>query len=260
MRYEEFDADPALAPWVQCYAEFAVFEAPVTPYMHLVVPDGCAHVTYLRPAPAPGRAIVLGGPRMTCAEYPVNEALLCWDVKLRPHGLGLLGLEPLDWVDRAAPLPSGLAPLARRLMEGLDAYETSAAVRAALDEALLPLLPGASRPDRTVAEAVRAIEASDGREPIGKLAGRLAISERQLQRRFRQAVGLTPKQFSRIRRFRACARNLIAERPEAWGRVAVAHGYSDQAHLNREFARLSGRSPTQLASYIASIEHAAVNV
>jgi transcriptional regulator GlxA family with amidase domain len=79
-----------------------------------------------------------------------------------------------------------------------------------------------------VAEAVRRIEASDGRLPIGDLAERLEIGERQLQRRFRRAVGLTPKQFSRIRRFRACARNLIAERPEAWGRVAVAYGYSDQ--------------------------------
>jgi AraC-like DNA-binding protein len=61
-----------------------------------------------------------------------------------------------------------------------------------------------------VAEAVRRIEASDGPLPIGDLAERLEIGERQLQRRFRRAVGLTPKQFSRIRRFRACARNLIA--------------------------------------------------
>lgn len=109
-------------------------------------------------------------------------------------------------------------------------------------------------------EAVRWIEASDGRPPIGELTERLEIGDRQLQRRFRRAVGLTPKQFSRIRRFRACARNLIAERPEAWGRVAVGHGYADQAHLNREFARLSGRSPTQLARYIARIEHEDVEV
>jgi AraC-like DNA-binding protein len=119
-------------------------------------------------------------------------------------------------------------------------------------QATLLVLPG---PAIALAEAVRRIEASDGRQPIGDLAEHLEIGERQLQRRFRRAVGLTPKQFSRIRRFRACARNLIAERPEAWGRVAVAHGYSDQAHLNREFARLSGRSPTQLARYIACIQH-----
>lgn len=66
--------------------------------------------------------------------------------------------------------------------------------------------------------------------------------------------------FARIRRFRACASNLIAERPEAWGRVALAHGYADQAHLNREFSRLSGRSPTQLATYIARIERGAADV
>jgi transcriptional regulator GlxA family with amidase domain len=163
-------------------------------------------------------------------------------------------------LDRAAQLPGGLAPLVRRLADGLDACATAEEARRALDAILTPLVSGAASPDASVAEAVRRIEASDGRQPIGDLAGRLEIGERQLQRRFRRAVGLTPKQFSRIRRFRACARNLIAERPEAWGRVAVAHGYSDQAHLNREFARLSGRSPTQLARYIACIEHENVEV
>lgn len=271
MRYEEFAPDPALAPWVQCYAEFVVLEAPGVPYPHLVVPDGCAHLTYLRPPPAPDRAIFLAGPRMTGTEHRIAGRLLCWDVKLRPHGLGLLGLDARAWVDRAAPLAAGapdspagrperMVRLARELTTGLDACETAGEARALLDEALLPLRPGAAGPDDLVAEAVRAIEASDGGEPIADLADRLTISERQLQRRFRAAVGLTPKQFARIRRFRACARNLIAERPEAWGRVALAHGYADQAHLNREFSRLSGRSPTQLASYIARIEHGTVDV
>lgn len=271
MRYEEFAPDPALAPWVQCYAEFTVLEAPGAPYTHLVVPDGCAHVTYLRPPSTPDCAIFLAGPRMTGTEHWIAGRLLCWDVKLRPHGLGLLGLDARAWVDRAAPLAAGgpeslaggperLARLARELTAGLDACDTAGEARASLDEALLPLLPGAAGPDALVAEAIGAIEASDGGEPIAELAGRMVIGERQLQRRFRAAVGLTPKQFARIRRFRACARNLIAERPEAWGRVALAHGYADQAHLNREFSRLSGRSPTQLASYIARIEHGPVDV
>lgn len=268
MRYEEFDPDPALVPWVQCYAEFAVLEPPESPYMHLVVPDGCAHLTYLRPPPMPGgagsgRALILSGPRMAGAEHPIVGRLICWDVKLRPHGLGLLGLEVREWVDRATPLADGLerpGRLARGLTTRLDACETVEDARVVLDAALRSLVPGAAGPDELVAEAVREIEASDGGESIGELAGRLEISERQLQRRFRAAVGLTPKQFARIRRFRACARNLIAERPEAWGRVALAHGYADQAHLNREFARLSGRSPNRLASYIARIEHGAVDV
>lgn len=276
MRYEEFAPDPALAPWVQCYAEFAVLDAPGVPFVHLVVPDGCAHLTYLRPSPGAGGGVHLAGPRMTGAEHRIAGRLVCWDVKLRPHGLGLLGLTAREWVGRRALVAPGrleapdgagspaalerLAGLARELTTRLHACATAAEARSALDDALLPWTRGAAEPDPLVAGAVRAIEAADGRDPIGDLAGRLEISERQLQRRFRAAVGLTPKQFARIRRFRACARNLIVERPEAWGRVALAYGYADQAHLNREFSRLSGRSPTQLASYIARIEHTAVDV
>ena len=48
---------------------------------------------------------------------------------------------------------------------------------------------------------------------------------------------------------------MIAEQPEAWGRVAVRCGYADQAHLIREFGRLTGRPPTALDPYIRSIEH-----
>lgn len=255
MRYREFDPHAALTPYVQCYAEFVVLEAPPRPYAHLVMPDGCTHLTYLRPPTAAGDAMVLSGARMRCAEHPIRDRLLCWDVKLRPDGLGLLGLEAGDWIDRVSPLSRERAPLARRLADGLDACDTAKEARRVLDAVLVPLVPQAAALDAKVAEAVQRIEASDGRQPIAELATYLEISERQLQRRFRRAVGLTPKQFARIRRFRACARNLIAERPEAWGRVAVAHGYADQAHLNREFARLSGRSPTQLERYIARIEH-----
>ena len=258
MRYHELAPAAALGPYVQCYAEFVVLEAPSKPYLHVVIPDGCAHLSYLRPATVPGHSLMFTGPRMVGAEYPMAARQTCWDVKLRPHGLTLLGLQPTAWVDRAEPVGLGLPRLAAALVAGLDGCDDAEDARLVLDKVLGSLLSGAAPIDRLVAEAVSRIEASDGQLAISDVASGLSISERQFQRRFRAAVGLTPKQFSRIRRFRACARNMIAERPEEWGRVATAYGFSDQAHLTREFATLSGRPPTTLERYIALIEHGEV--
>lgn len=119
---------------------------------------------------------------------------------------------------------------------------------------------GGRRPlDALVRSAVDEIVDSGGNVSVAGLARRLGISERHFQRRFRRAVGITPKQFSRVRRFRACVVNMITEEPEAWGRVAVRSGYADQAHLIREFVRLSGRPPTALDAYIRSIDHGDVD-
>ena len=76
-----------------------------------------------------------------------------------------------------------------------------------------------------------------------------------MPRRFRKAVGLTAKQFARIRRFRFSASNVLKDDPAAWGTIAASHGYADQAHLNRDFQQLTGLSPQSLAKRIRTIDH-----
>jgi len=68
-------------------------------------------------------------------------------------------------------------------------------------------------------------------------------SHRQFIALFRHAVGLTPKIYCRILRFQgAIAR--VAEGPaRSWADLAMAAGYSDQAHFNREFREFSGITP-----------------
>jgi len=83
---------------------------------------------------------------------------------------------------------------------------------------------------------------------VGHVASEVALSERQLERRFRESVGYGPKTLQRILRFRRFLSELGKE-PESSGdlaRIAAETGYSDQAHLTRESRELSGLSPTQL--------------
>jgi AraC-like DNA-binding protein len=62
---------------------------------------------------------------------------------------------------------------------------------------------------------------------------------------FRFAVGIKPKHYYRIRRFNSVVAAMAAGRHSGLGDLAAAMGYSDQAHLTREFREFAGVTPTQ---------------
>ncbi len=100
-------------------------------------------------------------------------------------------------------------------------------------------------PDPLAERAVDALDAHDGDLRIGALAKQLDTSIRTLQTRFLDAVGLTPKEYARIRRLQALLRTLDAER-DSIADAAARHGYSDQAHATRDLAHWTGITPAKL--------------
>jgi AraC-like DNA-binding protein len=78
----------------------------------------------------------------------------------------------------------------------------------------------------------------------------LNVSERTLRRHFDSHVGLAPKALQRIVRVQTAMRALV-ERPESprCG-LALAGGFSDQPHFNREFKRLLDMSPGDFTDYV----------
>lgn len=102
-------------------------------------------------------------------------------------------------------------------------------------------------PRSELAHAWDLLERSRGRFPVGALAGEVGVSARHLGTLFRREVGRSPKTVAMLMRFEH-ARALITDNVRRcgrgeFGRVAAEAGYSDQAHLNREFVRFTGLSP-----------------
>jgi AraC-like DNA-binding protein len=75
------------------------------------------------------------------------------------------------------------------------------------------------------------------------------LSRRRLSQLFREQVGITPKLYCRLLRFRQVVRQIASGGPVDWADVALAGGYCDQAHLAHEFRDFSGISP---GSYLAA--------
>jgi transcriptional regulator GlxA family with amidase domain len=80
------------------------------------------------------------------------------------------------------------------------------------------------------------------------MAHRAGLSTRQFERRFRQAVGISPKLFSRMQRFQRVF-SALEESGAKWADAAVECGYYDQAHLIRDFQEFAGKPPAALLAY-----------
>lgn len=77
---------------------------------------------------------------------------------------------------------------------------------------------------------------------VANLARHVGGSVRTLHRRMRTSTGLPPKRFLTMQRFRRSVYE-IATRDTGLSLIASDLGFSDQAHLTREFRRHAGVSP-----------------
>lgn len=129
------------------------------------------------------------------------------------------------------------------LRERVLSAPTPQARLAVLEHVLLERLARPADPvrDPALGYAVRAL---DRGAAVGSVVDRLGFSASTFQRRFRAAVGLSPKQFARVRRLQRVLPDAAGDDVE-WALLAGAHGYADQAHLIHEFRALTGVTPGQ---------------
>lgn len=80
-----------------------------------------------------------------------------------------------------------------------------------------------------------------------ELAERCGLGLRALQRLFNDYVGASPKWVINRYRLHEAVERLAAGTAVDWAELALALGYYDQAHFNRDFRKLVGRSPGEFA-------------
>ena len=236
MRYREFAPGADAGRFVACYW---MLEGATPGDVQRVVPDGRAELILNLDQPfeslQDGRwqaqpqtffAGQLTGPLRLRA--PSATRIL--GVRFRPGGAGqLLGVPMQETTDRVIPA----ADLGLRSLGELTTV-------AALERALPAMERGS--PDELADEAARLLAAAPD---VGAVAVRLGVSSRQLERRFKRRVGMSPKHFARIRRFQRVF-HAMEGCSLGWVGAAAACGYYDQAHLIRDFRDFAGEAPAQL--------------
>ncbi len=166
-----------------------------------------------------------------------------------PAARMLLGLPLGELAHRAVDLEDLLgAAAARELPERLAALPGWAARFALMDAVVARRLAAATPPPPAVVHAWSRIVASGGRVRVGALSAETGLSARHLGARFRDELGLPPKQYARVVRFERAAAALRADPRTPLAALAAGAGFADQAHLTREFRALGHTTPAAFAN------------
>ncbi|MCO5987389.1 helix-turn-helix domain-containing protein [Actinoallomurus spadix] len=188
------------------------------------------------------------GPLTASAYHDIPAGGTVVGIRLRPGVLGgLVGMPADELVDQD--------------IAGTDIWDDVVRLTDVLGEAATPQAALAvlqSFLARSVGELDPVVDEAVARLMPGSVGGTaalpalLSISERQLRRRCRAAVGVGPKELHRILRFQGFIARIQAsvDQQDAadvdLARWAVEAGYHDQAHLSRECRRLAGSPPGEL--------------
>jgi AraC-like DNA-binding protein len=207
-----------------------------------VTPDGCIDIIFRRRAPTEAfTAFAVGVMTRPIFEdlAPRAEYL---GIRFAPGGFGHFFPVPAgELTDRIVPLE--YLPASSRLIEAVANAPDRRTRLLAIEEGLGRWLRSAE-PEPILGTALDTILASRGMVSVARLARLGGRSPRHLQRVFRERVGVGPKMFCRIVRFKNALRSLGRQpRPDLL-QVALEAGYYDQAHFIHEFDRFYGSSPS----------------
>jgi AraC-like DNA-binding protein len=180
------------------------------------------------------RKVVRRGQRTVTAHLHVGAPEAVLGVSASALAGRIVSLDEL-WADAAT----------RRFFDQLacarDTIDAAAVVESAIAERLAT---GNGRRAR-LHLALDAVEKLAGAR-VNAVAVDLGVSERHLRRVFREAVGVSPKTFAKLTRFRRALGAAREDGGASWASIAATAGYYDQAHLIAEFRAIAGVTPRAL--------------
>ncbi|MBC7898959.1 MAG: AraC family transcriptional regulator [Saprospiraceae bacterium] len=254
MKYSEMVPSPHLAHFVKCFwsleqSKFAVADTP-----ELIVPDGCVEIVFnladryqrfhsdssveIQPA-----SIIAGQMNKSVLIRPTGNVNL-FGIRFQPAGAYPFFDFPLYELNgRIEGIDAVLGAAGTVVEEKINEANSFAERVEAFEILLTNRLTGNKKIDTILNRAVAMICRNQGTIPVDSVARISGISERGLERKFKQKAGLSPKLFSRIVRFQNVLKFLKNNKTGNVSDTALSFGYFDQSHMIHEFKEFSGKSP-----------------
>jgi AraC-like DNA-binding protein len=252
---------PALRGLVAGYHGYR--QAGLAPAQHLGLPS--PHLTLIitldepltiaahpRPDQRPGTyTALLGGLHTAPALITHSGAQSGVQVTLHPPAArALLGVPAGELAGLDVPAQEVLGGFVDRARDALLLAGSWPERFAALDRLLLSHLASRGRdadstPPPEITRCWNTLRSTGGRIGVAALAAETGWSARHLGAVMRRETGLTPKVAARVVRFDRARRRVVATGGSRLAEVAVATGYADQSHLDREFRAFAGLPPTR---------------
>jgi transcriptional regulator GlxA family with amidase domain len=178
-------------------------------------------------------------------------------IRVKPAGASALFRFSLaELTDQLCPLDQVAQKLHQSLWNAVESSASSGSPTPQTIARVTEVLLNHSQtpPPPIVNEALLAMENSRGITSVSEIAQSCGVTERHLERLFRERVGLSPKTLARLMRFQ---RALAAfDGKSNWAEIAADAGYYDQSHLLHDFRQFAAETPAALLSSTSDLaEH-----
>jgi AraC-like DNA-binding protein len=195
---------------------------------------------------------VVGGARTRFYIREVSRPLHSVGAQLRPGcALLLFGAPAGELAERHTALEDLWGPRVSAARDRLGEAASPAQRLDAFEDLLAERLPLVHGLHPAVA---RALQQLPGATRVHEVVEQSGYSHRRFVELFVQAVGLTPKAYSRVQRFQRALEHASGADASLCD-IAAAAGYSDQSHFNREFRDCVGVTPTEYRTIAPRFRH-----
>lgn len=250
--YTELSPHYLLSPYVEAY--WIIDDAKETKSFQNVLPDGCVDIIVSLGDSSkdndfkPGIPYVFGT-HTTFSQAPSIGNIQMFGIRFKPAVFKLFTNIPTnEFTNQKVDIFSfqSIFDLSfySEVEKGIKENLRMNTIISNIEQFLINKLPVLPSIDRRIQHALSLIQMHSGKVSIDRLADESCLSQRQLERRFKAEVGISPKLFSRIIKFREAQIRLSTGTWSNLQEFAWDCGYFDNAHLTREFLTFSGTLPS----------------
>lgn len=248
MHYQEFLPHPALRNIVECYWRV---QGQSTDFW-TVYPDACMDIlfnfgSFIETRNSEGNelskntAFVIGNMFTPIESRSVSDTDL-FGIRFRASGMARILRVPLyelndaspalDTVYRYGPEAEQLQPLGMQERVNM------------IDRWLLKKMTLSNAKPEAWEHCLNIILAREGNINVYDLSREVGISQKQMERKFVEKVGPTPKQFAQLLKFRKLREHLENRNNDSLMNIAFDFDFADHAHLTKFFKKFAGITPS----------------
>lgn len=168
-------------------------------------------------------------------------------VVLQPNALhALMHLSANELNNTITPLDTIFGQEGRDMEQQVHSAPDYAAAIKMIETMLMKRLNEFQQIDGLMNGALDLIYKTNGMLSVADIITEIPVTERQLERKFKEQIGITPKKFMDVIKFQHFLKSLQKSPPSIkLAQLVYACDYYDQAHLNNYFKRHVGVTPMQ---------------
>ena len=255
MNYQTYIPPPSLSAYVKCFWTLEA-DSSFALQKQRIIPDGCMEMIFhhgdqylqyrddgssvLQP-----RCFVFGQITSPLQIAPTAASGI-FAVRFEPDGFSPFAtLTPGQMSNRAVPLSELFGDEGLSLGEGVINAQSTIERISLIEIFLTAKLQLIKTREKLSGSTVELLLQTKGQLSIEELSAKMLVNRRQLERRFSAAIGLSPKQLTKIIRLQNALKMMIEKPSDSLTALAYESGYYDQAHFIKDFKEFTGISPKQ---------------